>query len=57
MEVNSCCSSQHIISSYLTGSQFLGGLAGKKWGDIFQEGGGCSVYIKNKLKSEIFIGI
>ena len=37
----------------LTGSQFLQGVAGKKWGDFFQ-GGGCSFYIKNELKSEIF---
>ena len=32
----------------LAGSQFLEG------GDFFQRGGGCSFYIKNKLKSEIF---
>ena len=57
MEVNWCCSSQDIISSYLTGSQFIGGIAGKKWGDFLQEGGGCSCYIKNKPKSEIFNGI
>ena len=32
-------------------SIFRGGLLGKR-GDFFQ--GGCSFYIKNKLKSEIF---
>ena len=32
----------------LTGSQFLEG------GDFFEGGGGCSFYIKNKLKSQIF---
>ena len=36
----------------LTGSQFLEGVAGKEVGDLFQEG--CSFYIENKLKSEIF---
>ena len=37
----------------LTGSQ---GVAGKEGGDFFRGvgGGGCSCYIKNKLKSEIF---
>ena len=35
----------------LRGSQFLEGVAGKEGGDLFQ--GGCSFYIKNKLKSEI----
>ena len=34
----------------LTGSQRV--VAGKDRGDFFQ--GGCSFYIKNKLKSEIF---
>ena len=31
-------------------------VAGKGWGDFFRgrKGGGCSFYIKNKLKSEIF---
>ena len=29
-------------------------VAEKDRGDFFQGGGGCSFYIKNKLKSEIF---
>ena len=36
----------------LVGSQFLEEGCWKKWGDFFL--GGCSFYIKNKLKSEIF---
>ena len=40
------------IVGKLTGSQFLEGVAGKEVGDLFQEG--CSFYIENKLKSEIF---
>ena len=37
----------------LVESQFLEGVAGKEGDDFFQ-GKGCSFYIKNKLKSEIF---
>ena len=37
----------------LTGSQFLEGDCWEKGSDLFQ-GGSCSFYIKNKLKSEIF---
>ena len=37
---------------HLTGSHFLGGSFGKEGGEIFQKG--CSFYIKNKLKPEIF---
>ena len=37
---------------HLTGSHFLGGSFGKEGGEIFQEG--CSFYIKNKPKPEIF---
>ena len=36
----------------MAGSQFLKGVTGKEWGDFFQRG--CSFYIKNKLKSEIY---
>ena len=36
----------------LTRPEFLEGLAGKEARDFFQ--GGCSFYVKNKLKSEIF---
>ena len=36
----------------LTGSQFLEGVVEEKGGYLFQ--GGCSFYIKNKLKCEIF---
>ena len=36
----------------VTRSQFLEGVAGKERGDFFS--GGCSFYIKNKLKSQIF---
>ena len=36
----------------LTGSQLLEGAVGKEVGDFFH--GGCSFYIKNNLKSEIF---
>ena len=36
-------------------SVFRGELLGKRGeGDFFQEGGGCSFYIKYELKSEIF---
>ena len=35
-----------------TGSQFLDGVTGKEGDDFFQWG--CSFYIKNELKSEIF---
>ena len=37
----------------LTGTQFLEGVAWKERADSFQWGG-CSFYIKHKLKSEIF---
>ena len=37
----------------LTGSHFLGEDCWEKGKDLFQEGG-CSFYIKSKLKSEIF---
>ena len=37
----------------LTGPLFLRGLLGKR-GLTFFRGGGCSFYMKNKLKSEIF---
>ena len=37
----------------MTGSQFLEGVAGKEGMTFFQRGGGCSFYIKTKLKSEI----
>ena len=36
----------------LAGSQFLEGVAGKEERDFFQ--GGCNIYIKNNLKSQIF---
>ena len=36
----------------VAGSQFLEGVAGKEWGDLFQRG--CSFYMKIKLKSEIY---
>ena len=36
----------------LTGSHFLEDIAGKEGVTLFK--GGCSFYIKNKLKSEIF---
>ena len=36
----------------LTRSQFLEGDCWEREGDFFQ--GGCSFYLKNKLKSEIF---
>ena len=36
----------------MTGSQFLEGGCWERGGDFFQEG--CSFYIKNKLKSQIF---
>ena len=36
----------------LTGSQFLEVGCWERGGDFFQ--GGCSIYIKNELKSEIF---
>ena len=42
----------------LTGSQFLERVGGKEGGDFFQGAGGsgvgCSFYIKNKLKSQVF---
>ena len=37
-----------------TGPQHLEGVAGKEGGEFFQGGGGCSFYIQNKPKSEIF---
>ena len=36
----------------VAGCQFLEGVAGKEWGDLFQRG--CSFYMKIKLKSEIY---
>ena len=41
-------------ASKLTGTQFLEGVNLERGGDFFQRGGGCSFYVKNKLKSEIF---
>ena len=42
----------------LTGSQFLEEVGGKEKGDFFQGAGGravgCSFFIKNKLKSQVF---
>ena len=38
----------------LTGTQFLEGVAWKERADSFQWRGGCSFYIKHKLKFEIF---
>ena len=40
----------------LTGPQLLQGDAGKE-GDHFFQGGGCNLYIKSKLKSEIMTKI
>ena len=37
-----------------TRPQFLEGVAGKEGGDLFPRGGGCSFYIKNKVKDKIF---
>ena len=34
----------------LTRSQFLKGVTWKEVGDFFKGGGGCSFYLKNKLK-------
>ena len=45
-------SCQIFKKGVLTGPQFLEGGCWEKGGNLFQEG--CSFYIKNKLKSEIF---
>ena len=38
----------------LTGPQFVEEGCWERGGNLFQGGGGCSFYIKNKLKSETF---
>ena len=66
MHILFCCTSQKnmlqkhsvhplplsAVAGWLSLLQFLEGVAGKEGGNIFQWG--CSFYIKNQLKSEMF---